>query len=216
MSPSVCFEMSLSWRSIFAATFAPTPAHRFTLRVSARRRDTKITRTHTKTHHSSSPRPMRPTFSSRTRLSAARPLAALRVRASRSGNPTPSARANLAVRLRRRFPSIFDLRCILAFGHDCMWNYRIRQTFAVPNHVVFSCVGRRPGRGRSPLKTSMRPNFHTESRMRENCTYGSMRDILRAEGESRSDALAEVRAHPTGASRSTLHPRIRSWRGVSP
>ena len=30
---------------------------------------------------------------------------------------------------------------------------------------------------------------HTESRMRENCTYGSMRDILRAEGESRSDAL---------------------------
>ena len=42
--------------------------------------------------------------------------------------------------------------------------------------------------------------------MRENCTYGSMRDILRAAGESRSDALAEVRAHPTGASRSTLHP----------
>ena len=38
----------------------------------------------------------------------------------------------------------------------------------------------------------------TESRMRENCTYGSMRDILRAEGESRSDALAEVRAFPTG------------------
>ena len=34
--------------------------------------------------------------------------------------------------------------------------------------------------------------------MRENCTYGSMRDILRAEGESRSDALAEVRAFPTG------------------
>ena len=32
--------------------------------------------------------------------------------------------------------------------------------------------------------------------MRENCTYGSMRDILRAEGESRSDALAEVRAFP--------------------
>ena len=32
--------------------------------------------------------------------------------------------------------------------------------------------------------------------MRENCTYGSMRDILRAEGESRSDALAEVRAYP--------------------
>ena len=30
-------------------------------------------------------------------LRAARPLAALRVRASRSGNPTPSARANLAV-----------------------------------------------------------------------------------------------------------------------
>ena len=34
--------------------------------------------------------------------------------------------------------------------------------------------------------------------MRENCTYGSMRDILRAEGESQSDALAEVRAFPTG------------------
>ena len=32
--------------------------------------------------------------------------------------------------------------------------------------------------------------------MGENCTYGSMRDILRAEGESRSDALAEVRAYP--------------------
>ena len=44
----------------------------------------------------------------------------------------------------------------------------------------------------------MNTNFHTESRMRENCTYGSMRDILRAEGESRSDALAEVRAFPTG------------------
>ena len=42
----------------------------------------------------------------------------------------------------------------------------------------------------------MNTNFHTESRMRENCTYGSMRDILRAEGESRSDALAEVRAYP--------------------
>ena len=34
--------------------------------------------------------------------------------------------------------------------------------------------------------------------MRENCTYGSMRDILRAEGESRSDALAEMRVFPTG------------------
>ena len=34
--------------------------------------------------------------------------------------------------------------------------------------------------------------------MREDCTYGSMRDILRAAGESRSDALAEVRALPTG------------------
>ena len=44
----------------------------------------------------------------------------------------------------------------------------------------------------------MNTNFHTESRMRENCTYGSMRDILRAAGESRSDALAEVRAFPTG------------------
>ena len=43
-----------------------------------------------------------------------------------------------------------------------------------------------------------RHGFHTESRMRENCTYGSMRGILRAEGESRSDALAEVRAFPTG------------------
>jgi len=31
--------------------------------------------------------------------------------------------------------------------------------------------------------------FHTESRMRENCTYGSMRG----------------RTYPTGASRSTLH-----------
>ena len=40
--------------------------------------------------------------------------------------------------------------------------------------------------------------------MRENCTYGSMSDILRAAGESRSDALAEVRAYPAGASRSTL------------
>ena len=36
----------------------------------------------------------------------------------------------------------------------------------------------------------MNTNFHTESRMRENCTYGSMRG----------------RAHPTRASRSTLHP----------
>ena len=35
-----------------------------------------------------------------------------------------------------------------------------------------------------------RYGFHTESRMRENCTYGSMRG----------------RAYPTGASRSTLHP----------
>ena len=43
-----------------------------------------------------------------------------------------------------------------------------------------------------------RHGSHTESRMRENCTYGSMRGILRAEGESRSDALAEVRALPTG------------------
>ena len=33
---------------------------------------------------------------------------------------------------------------------------------------------------------------HTESRMRENCTYGSMRG----------------RAYPTGESRSTLHPTI--------
>ena len=38
----------------------------------------------------------------------------------------------------------------------------------------------------------MNTNFHTESRMRENCTYGSMRG----------------RAHPTGASRSTLHPLV--------
>ena len=43
-----------------------------------------------------------------------------------------------------------------------------------------------------------RHGSHTESRMRENCTYGSMRGILRAEGEPRSDALAEVRAFPTG------------------
>ena len=31
----------------------------------------------------------------------------------------------------------------------------------------------------------MNTNFHTVSRMRENCTYGSMRDILRAEKASR-------------------------------
>ena len=37
-----------------------------------------------------------------------------------------------------------------------------------------------------------RYGFHTESRMRENCTYGSMRG----------------RAYPTGASRSTLHPSV--------
>ena len=35
-----------------------------------------------------------------------------------------------------------------------------------------------------------RHGSHTESRMRENCTYGSMRG----------------RAYPTGESRSTLHP----------
>ena len=37
-----------------------------------------------------------------------------------------------------------------------------------------------------------RYGFHTESRMRENCTYGSMRG----------------RAYPAGASRSTLHPSV--------
>ena len=37
-----------------------------------------------------------------------------------------------------------------------------------------------------------RYGFHTESRMRETCTYGSMRG----------------RAYPTGASRSTLHPSV--------
>ena len=36
----------------------------------------------------------------------------------------------------------------------------------------------------------MNTNFHTESRMREICTYGSMRG----------------RTYPAGASRSTLHP----------
>ena len=36
----------------------------------------------------------------------------------------------------------------------------------------------------------MNTNFHTVSRMRENCTYGSMRG----------------RTYPAGASRSTLHP----------
>ena len=36
----------------------------------------------------------------------------------------------------------------------------------------------------------MNTNFHTESRMRENCTYGSMRG----------------RTYPAGASRPTLHP----------
>ena len=36
----------------------------------------------------------------------------------------------------------------------------------------------------------MNTNFHTESRMRENCTYGSMRG----------------RTYPAGASRSTLLP----------
>ena len=37
-----------------------------------------------------------------------------------------------------------------------------------------------------------RYGFHTESRMRETCTYGSMRG----------------RAYPMGASRSTLHPSV--------
>ena len=39
---------------------------------------------------------------------------------------------------------------------------------------------------------------HTESRMRENCTYGSKRG----------------RAYPTGASRSTLHPPVEATNAV--
>ena len=51
-----------------------------------------------------------------------------------------------------------------------------------------------------------RHGSHTESRMRENCAYGSMRGIRRKTAKHVL-RVAEGRAGvPHGASRSTLHP----------
>ena len=44
--------------------------------------------------------------------------------------------------------------------------------------------------------------------MRENCMYGSMRGSRRKTAKSVLRVVEDVRAYPTGASRSTLHPIV--------
>ena len=72
-------------------------------------------------------------------LATARPLAALRVRASRSGNPTPSAQANLARALDLRSARLPSASLRLARRVGC------------PS-LAFDCASIRPRRGRSPFK----------------------------------------------------------------
>ena len=61
---AIGFQVDLDWTTCWCADLRRPQAQRFTLRVSARRRDTKITRNFTKKQHCSSPRHMRPTSSS--------------------------------------------------------------------------------------------------------------------------------------------------------
>ena len=53
-----------------------------------------------------------------------------------------------------------------------------------------------------------RYGFHTESRMRETRTYGSMRGSRRKTAKSVLRVVADRAGVPHGASRSTLHPIV--------
>ena len=53
-----------------------------------------------------------------------------------------------------------------------------------------------------------RHESNTESRMRENCTYGSMRGSRRKTAKSVLRVVEDRAGVPHGASRSTLHPIV--------